>query len=156
MLIFLVRRFHEPIQFLSWLSVLFHLPIPIVLFGRIEKSGQFTALFWRELVDSCFNFFDTTHVKSLSADGEWDKSALVGYSDFKNIRQPALRSPHLLKGDGQDARARSWFGVSPVELHLARLAIIFFLTRARSLHGRSDASASESCAGNTTAYLQAD
>jgi hypothetical protein len=88
--IFLVRRFHEPVQFSSRFSILFHLAIPIVLFDRIEQRGQFAALFWRELVDSRFDLFDTTHVPNLCAHEEPTRVLCPFCSRLKNVRKRAL------------------------------------------------------------------
>jgi len=47
--------------------VVFHLPIPIVLFDRIRQGSQFTTLFGRELINGCFNLFHAAHVQTLFA-----------------------------------------------------------------------------------------
>ena len=61
LLIVLVRRFHYPMQFSAGPRVLFHLPVPIVVCDWIKQSGQFTAFFRRELVNSRLNMFYATH-----------------------------------------------------------------------------------------------
>ena len=60
-------------QFSSRFSVLFHLPLPIVLFDGIQQSSQFATLFWGELVNGCFDLFHATHVRNLSASQASDK-----------------------------------------------------------------------------------
>src|SRR5262249_52296898 len=38
-----------------------HLPVPIVIVDRIQKSEQFAALFRTELLDGSLNFFHAAH-----------------------------------------------------------------------------------------------
>ncbi len=60
-LVFLSSRFHESIQFPSRLSVLLHLPVPIIIFDWIKQSGQFTTLFRTKLLDRSLDFFHPSH-----------------------------------------------------------------------------------------------
>jgi hypothetical protein len=73
LVIFLIRGFYDSMQFSSGLGVLFHLPLPIVLFHWIEQSGQLAAFFGRELVGSRLNLFYAIHVRSLSANQTLDR-----------------------------------------------------------------------------------
>ena len=63
--VFLSSRFHEPIQFPSRLSVLLHLPVPIIIFDWIKQSSQFTTLFRTKLLDRSLDFFHPAHAPSV-------------------------------------------------------------------------------------------
>jgi len=65
--VFLVRRFLNPIQLSTRLCVVFHLPIPIVLFDWVQQTGQLTTLFRRELINCRLDLFHATHVQTLFA-----------------------------------------------------------------------------------------
>ena len=76
-LVFLSSRFHEPIQFPSRLSVLLHLPVPIIIFAWIKQSSQFTTLFRTKLLDRSLDFFHPAHAPSVPVNGISANNSLI-------------------------------------------------------------------------------
>jgi hypothetical protein len=75
--VFLVRRFHHPIQFPAGRSIFLHLPIPFVLLSGIQQSGQFRAFLGGKPIDRCLDLFYASHVPSVRINASSDKSAIA-------------------------------------------------------------------------------
>jgi len=119
-------------QFSSRFSVLFHLPVPIVLFDRIQQSGQFTAFFRGELINGRFDLFHATHVQSVSGSESLDKrrssfatsSVLAGKLAVQ--RQDVRLKSHTLLSDFREPP--SAMTIVPTTGTITRLTILMFLT----------------------------
>jgi hypothetical protein len=64
------------------------------LFDGIQQSGQFTTLFWRELVNCRFDLFHATHVQILSANKKSDKMrSIIRPLHFRPRRKANFHRP---------------------------------------------------------------